>query len=105
MSTAAPRWGLGDALLGWAAGIVLAVVAVGVVAPGKGKVTLAALAAGQVGLWVGLLGVVIRSTRAKGSRSVVDDFGLRFERADVAIGIVSGLLCQLVLVPAIYIPL
>ena len=47
----------------------------------------------------------MRSSRVKGSGSLAEDFGLRFERGDLGVGAVSGLLCQLVLVPAIYLPL
>jgi membrane protease YdiL (CAAX protease family) len=105
MSTAAPRWGLGDAAVGWVLAVLAAIVAVSMVAPSNGKVTLGALAAGQVGLWAGLVGTVIYSTRAKGSGSLVEDFGFRFELPDVGLGLIAGVLCQLVLVPAIYIPL
>ena len=45
------------------------------------------------------------SSRVKGSGSLAEDFGLRVERGDIGVGVVTGLLCQLVLVPAIYLPL
>ncbi len=99
-----PRWGMGDALLGWAVSVAASIVVFGVVSP-HGKVTLGALTAAQIALWAGMLGVVVRSSRVKGSGSVAVDFGLRFERGDVGVGVVTGLLCQLVLVPAIYLPL
>jgi len=84
--------------------VAASVVAFGLVSP-HGKVTLGALAAAQAALWAGMLGVVVRSSRSKGAGSLAEDFGLRVERGDVGVGLVTGMLSQLVLVPAIYLPL
>lgn len=44
---------------------------------------------GNVGLWVGLVGVTLWAVRTKGS-NLRDDLGLRFEAGDVPLGLVVG---------------
>jgi len=105
----APRWGLGDAavglLVGWVATAV--VVSLWVSAGGNqpGQTSLGALAAGEAALWLGLLGAPIVASRRKGSGSLATDFGFSFRWTDPLGGLPIGVVCQLVLVPLIYLPL
>lgn len=103
MSEAVPRWGLGDAAVGWLVAVLLATVALGLTLS-DGEVSLGALTAGQAALWCGLAGTVVRASRRKGYGTLAADFGLSIERADVARGLVVGVLSQF-LVPVIYLPL
>src|SRR3954451_6673932 len=106
----APRWGLGDVAGGLAVGLVATAVAVSVWVAITGAhsgddPSLSTLAIGQAGLWVGLLGAPILASRRKGSGDLRQDFGLEFRATDPLVGIPIGVLCQLVLVPLIYLPL
>ncbi len=58
----------------------------------------------QIPLWVGLLGAPLAVARREGA-TLRELFGLRFERSDVAVGMVAGVLTQVVVVPLIYLPL
>jgi membrane protease YdiL (CAAX protease family) len=70
-----------------------------------GDPSLSTLAVGQAGLWVGLLGAPILASKRKGSGDLRRDFGLEFRATDPLVGIPIGVVCQLVLVPLIYLPL
>ena len=99
----APRWGLGDALLAFVAGIVGTIVMTGlyVVVSGESSPSgndTGLIAATLVGLWAGLFGVAWRASRRKGSGSLAQDYGLRIEPRDIAVGIAVGLVCQFFLV-------
>lgn len=98
------RWGLGDAAAGWLLGS-LAAIALGGLAAAAGAAELLALALGQIGLWLGLLGSVLWAGRRKGTGRVGGDFGFRWRPLDLVIGPVIGLGSQLLLVPLIYLPL
>lgn len=102
----APRWGVGDAVVGFLLGNALSILVAGawLAATGDHDLPLGGLALAQVGLWVGLLGVPLWAARLKGSGSVVRDFGLRVEWRDALRGVPIGVACQLVLVPLIYLP-
>ena len=54
----------------------------------------------QAFLWLGLLGAPLLAARTKGN-GVVEDFGLRFRLIDVPVGLVIGVVSQLVLVPIV----
>jgi membrane protease YdiL (CAAX protease family) len=100
-----PRWGLGDAALAFAAGIVGTIVMTALylaVSGGNpdGNDT-GLIVATLVGLWTGLFGVAWRASKRKGSGSLAQDYGLRIEPRDVALGIVVGIVCQFFLVNAI----
>ena len=128
------RWGLTDALVGLVVSIVLAGVVGGIVINARGDYTgkwsehgaaagriAAQVAAGdgtltapqltplwlitllQVPLWLGMLGAVVYAGR-KGN-GVVADFGLRMEKRDVPIGLATGFVAQVVLIPLLYWPL
>lgn len=102
----APRWGLGDALVGYVIALFIEVLFVSMAAGIAGQDSLLVLGAGLVGLWVGLVGAVVYAARVKGSGSVVRDFGLRVAGwADVVGGAVTGVLSQYLLVTLIYLPI
>jgi membrane protease YdiL (CAAX protease family) len=96
-------WGLGDAAAGFAIGLVLsAVVAtVWLAATGDDELDLGGQALSQLGLWAGMLGCVVWASRRKGSGTLAGDFGFVGRWVDVVVGVVVGLLCQLVLVPVV----
>jgi len=105
------RWGFGDAAVGWiiaqaggllAFGIVVAVT--GVDADSTDDLSLGWIAAAQVGLWAGLLGVPWFAARVKGN-GLVRDFGLRFQGWDSLTGLLVGLGTQFVLIPLLYLPI
>lgn len=105
------RWGFGDALLGWVIAqvgglfaVIIVVAATGVDAENTDDLSLGWIAAAQVGLWAGLLGVPWLAARLKGN-GLVHDFGLRFERWDAGLGTGVGLATQFVLVPLLYLPI
>ena len=110
----APPWGLGDVLAGLVASLFLStfVGAVIVLVAGWGTqegsngidAPIWGLALLQIPLWAGYLGVVVYSGRNKG-HGVVEDFGLRQHALDVPLGLVLGILTQLVVLPLLYIPL
>ena len=97
------RWGLGDAALGLVSGFLAASVTVGLWAAFAGSTgrSLGAMAAGWIGLWAGLVGVPLLTTRRKGTGSLAADFGLQARPSDGA-GVAVGALCQLVALPALY---
>ena len=101
-----PRWGLGDAAAGYLIALFVEVLFVGVAAGLTSQSSLFTLGAGLVGLWVGLVGSVVYAARAKGSGSVVRDFGLRIAgAADVVGGALAGLASQYILILVIYAPI
>ena len=97
------RWGMGDAAAGAGIGFFASAVAASIwtAASGGDVESLGALAAGQIGLWLGLLGWPVLVSRVKGRGSLVDDFGLRARPWD-ALGLVAGVVCQLVVIPVLY---
>jgi CAAX protease family protein len=102
-----PGWGLGDAALGVLSGWVCLLIAAGIASGGSksNETSLTALAVGEVGLWVGLVGVMVWASRTKGSGRLGQDFGLQMRRADVGLGVPVGVVSQLVLVPVLYLPI
>ena len=97
------RWGLGDAVLGLFAGFWGANVTLGLWAAfgGSTEGSLGAMAAGWIGLWTGLVGVPLLTSRRKGTGSLAADFGLRARPSDGA-GVAVGVFCQLLALPALY---
>jgi len=104
-----PHWGLGDAaiglLVGWLATAVVVAVWAGSGGADANNPSLGALAVGEAALWVGLLGAPLVATRRKGSGDLATDFGFSFRWADAVVGLPVGVVCQLLLVPLIYLPL
>jgi membrane protease YdiL (CAAX protease family) len=131
-SESAERWGLADALVGLIVSMLLALLVGGTVISARGDYTgkwsehgaaagrIASQIAGdgslsapkltpiwlltllQVPLWVGMLGAVFYAAH-KGRG--LGDFGLRMEPRDVPVGLLSGFLAQVVVVPLVYWPL
>ena len=103
---AEPRWGLGDALGGYAAGFVFQAFTLSawVAATGHAK-GLGVVAASLAGLWTGLAGAAVLASRRKGSGRLATDFGFRLEPRDIPVGVAVGTLCQFVMVPVLYVPL
>ena len=99
----ARRWGLGDALAGFIVGLCLSsLFASGWLAvTGDRELGLGGRAFSQVGLWIGLVGVVVLAARRKGSGSVADDFGFRARWSDVGLGLGAALALQVVVVPLV----
>src|SRR4051812_6393190 len=97
---------MGDALVGYFVALFCETVFVGVAVSAAGTDSLATLAAGLVGLWLGMVGTVVYAAKTKGSGSLVRDFGLRFAGiADVIGGAAAGLASQYLLVGLIYVPI
>ncbi len=134
-ASANKRWGLGDAIGGWAIAQIASILAIAAVITYLGYPAIAGMggaigqAAGQsqigsaleilsvygdlpfewqvalqIPLWIGLIGAPIFAARRKGT-SLAVDFGLRMQRKDIPVGLVIGVLAQLVLVPLVYLPL
>ena len=103
----APRWGLGDALAGFAVGIVALAVAGGlwVSLTGTTKVTPGFFAATEGGLWVGTVGAPVLASRRKGTGDLRRDFGLEVRSVDAGVGVPAGIGSQLLLVPLISLPI
>lgn len=103
-----PRWGLGDAVVGWLLGLVGSIVTVSLVVAVTGDamddVSLGWLAIAQVGLWAGLLAVPIVVSRTKGN-GMVADFGFWGRPLDALTGAGAGLVTQFLIVPLLYIPI
>lgn len=100
-------WGLGDVLVGLGLGQALSILATLVVFAATGWTTSAdvPLWAGallQIPLWVGWTAAVVLAGR-KG-RGVVEDFGVRLRAIDVPVGVVVGVLMQMVVLPLLYLP-
>jgi membrane protease YdiL (CAAX protease family) len=105
------RWGLGDAwlglLLGNAAALVVGVLilsATGYTETESDELPLTIIALLQVPLWLGYLTMPVLAARRKGN-GLVEDFGLRLRPLDVPVGLVIGVLTQLVVVPLVYVPI
>jgi CAAX protease family protein len=103
----APRWGLGDAALGWLVGVLATAVVAGiwVGASGSDDLSLTALAVSEVALWIGLVGAPVMASRRKGSGDLGRDFGFRAGWSDAGIGVPVGVVSQLLLVPLLYLPI
>lgn len=102
-----PRWGMGDAVGGFLAAFVISISLGGVwlVATGEDDVSLGLTVVTLVGQWIGLVGAAVLASRRKGSGHLGTDFGLRIERGDIGVGLVAGVLSQLVVIPLLYLPI
>ena len=105
------RWGLGDAWLGLLianvaalVGGVLVLTLSGNVDSASDELPLGVIALMQLPLWAGYLTMPLVAARRKGN-GVVADFGLRVRAWDVPVGLVIGVLTQVVLVPLVYLPI
>jgi uncharacterized protein len=100
---APPRWGLGDWFVGLLASYALASLAAGLwfALSGDDEPGLAGQAFSQIGLWTGMVGVVVFASRRKGAGRLADDFGFRIRWSDVGLGVAVALVVQLLVLPAI----
>lgn len=84
--------------------LVLVTVAAWSAVSGERGLTLGTIIVGQVGLWTGLAGAAIVASRTRGTGSLRTDFGLELRRRDALVGVPAGVVCQLVVVPLLYLP-
>lgn len=93
------RWSVGLPFAGFAAGLVVALVAESFwIAVHNGQTnSLGVVVCSTVGLWVGLGGSALYASRTQGSGSLRQDFGLRFAPLDPLIGAPIGIGAQYVL--------
>lgn len=99
----AARWGMGDAVVGIVASLVLSLVGVAVALGVTGEeatddLALWATAVLQVPLWVGLAGAALRASVRKGTGSLRADFGLAMRWVDVPVGLLAGFAGQLAII-------
>jgi uncharacterized protein len=99
----APRWGLGDVILGLVVGLVLSSMLAGLWLgfTGDEELSIGGKAFSQMGLWIGLVGAPVLATRRKGSGSLTTDFWWRFRPVDLILGVGVALGAFLVIVPAV----
>ena len=100
----APRWGLGDFLLGLLAGYALASLMAAVwmaVSGDDEEIDLAGQALTQIGLWTGMVGAVVLASRRKGAGRLSEDFGFRGRGSDLGLGALVALAVQLVVLPLV----
>ena len=113
VTTTPPRWGMGDAVLGWVIAQSCAALAlVLVLQPAFGysadqvadkDVSLGFTALNFPALWIGFIGVPIWVAAVKG-RGWIADFRVRIRAIDLPVGVVSGIAAQFVLVPLLSFP-
>ena len=96
-----PRWGLGDAAIGFLVGLVLSTVVASAwlasQGPGAEDLSLGGQALAAVALWVGLAGAAVFASRVKGTGSLAEDFGFRIRPVDLLIGLVAGVAGQVMI--------
>jgi membrane protease YdiL (CAAX protease family) len=102
-----PAWGLGEAAVAAVATLVISTILGGIVLALAGvehtdDASLVTIALVQTTLWIGMLGSIALVLRRR--RAPLADLGLRFRWVDVPVGVVTGVVCQLALVPLISAP-
>jgi membrane protease YdiL (CAAX protease family) len=105
-------WGIGDVGIGLAVvllaeivGVSLLIAVLGIDTTDIDQLPLWQTAVLQVPLWLGLLGVPWWASRTKGTGSLDRDFGLRARWVDVPVGVLGGLVGQVVVVGLVLAPL
>jgi uncharacterized protein len=105
-------WGLPEAAVGFAIGLVLAGTAASIASGAVGyhaghgaALPVAVTVSDVVGLWIGLVGAALWASRRRGTSSLARDFGLKVESVwDLVVGAAVGLGSQYVLIPLLYLP-
>src|SRR4051794_22464352 len=109
----APRWGIGDAVIGWVVAQVAAILLGSAILAAFGytgdkasshNLPITMIALSYPPLWLGFVGVPVWASMTKGY-GIVRDFGARIKAIDIPIGIVVGTASQLILVPLVSFPL
>lgn len=99
-----PPWGLTPPVVGFVAGLVLAVVLGSAVYTATGGTeSLATLAASLVGLWLGYVGAAALATRRPMTADAPAELHLRFRPIDGVIGVAVGLFTSVVVVRLVYV--
>lgn len=99
-----PPWGMGEVALAALATLVISAVLGGLILGASGAETsddasLVVIALVQTTLWVGMVGAMAVVLRRRGAS--LRDLGLRARWIDVPVGVVTGVVAQLALVPLI----
>lgn len=105
-------WGLGDVAGGLAIAQVAPLIIGAAVLIALGyteqsdidELPLTVIAVLQIPLWLGYLGAPLWASTRKGG-GLAADFGWRFERRDIGLGLVIGVATQLAAVPLLYVPI
>jgi uncharacterized protein len=109
----APRWGIGDAVVGWVVAQVAAIIGGTLILAAFGytgdeakpdNLPITMIALSYPPLWLGFVGVPVWASATKGY-GIVKDFGARIKAIDVPIGLAAGAASQLLLVPLVSLPL
>lgn len=108
-SAGRPWWGLGDVAAGIGASLFLSTFVGAIVFAVAGwestdEVPVWGLALLQVPLWAGYLLVLVLAARTKG-HGLVEDFGVRQRLLDVPVGLLIGVVTQVLLLPLLYLPI
>ena len=106
------RWGLAEAVIGFAAGLLISLVTAGIAEAATGYRTgsarplpVAVITANVAGLWLGLAASAVIASRRFGTGKVSTDFGFRIATWwDLPAGAAVGLACQYLLIPLLYLP-
>lgn len=98
-----PRWGLGDFLVGVFGGYALAslLAAIWYAVTGDEDLSLAGQAVSQIGLWTGMVGVILVASHRKGAGTLAEDFGFKAKWSDMGLGLVVAVAVQLLVLPGI----
>ena len=96
-------WGIPHACAAYLTGLLLGNLLYTIAGgdPSASTTTVAIHLASVTGLWIGFLGGPIVATHWFGSHSLRADFGLTVRVRDVPVGVIAGLLTQLVFVPVV----
>lgn len=106
------RWGVTEAVIGFAVGLLLstltaaiAIAITGYKPSSSGPIPVGVTAANVAGLWIGLVGAAVWTSRNRGTGSLARDFGYRLGAWwDLPLGAAVGLGCQYGLIPLLYLP-
>ena len=106
------QWGLLEAVIGFAVGLVISLLTAGIAESATGyrggsgaPLPVAVIVANVAGLWVGLAGAAVFASRRAGTGSLSRDYGWRISGWwELPAGAAVGLACQYLLIPLVYLP-